>query len=129
MGIGALIVVTGSMEPTINIKEMIIIKEERDYAIGDIITYNDKNNNLVTHRIVSKIGEEFITRGDNNTVSDDPITLDKIEGRVCYHSIVLGEIFLYWIKPILVLLITVLSLSSIKNKFLLRRKEANEEKI
>ncbi|MBR3697841.1 MAG: hypothetical protein IKM97_06300 [Clostridia bacterium] len=53
MVIGILIVVTGSMEPSINIKEMIVIKEQKDYKIGDIVTYKDNNNNFVTHRIVN----------------------------------------------------------------------------
>lgn len=116
------------MEPTINIKEMIIIKEQSDYKIGDIVTYKDFNNNLVTHRIVSKTGNKIITRGDNNTVSDRPININQIEGKVYYHSIVLGEIFLYWIKPILFLSIILLIINTIKNVILLRRKDVDEEK-
>ena len=55
MGTGALIVITGSMEPTINIKEMIIIKEQKDYKVLDIVTYKDEKGTLITHRIVSKV--------------------------------------------------------------------------
>ena len=128
-GIGALIVVTGSMEPTINIKEMIIIKEQKNYKIGDIVTYTDDNQNLVTHRIVSKTGSTVITRGDNNTVNDKPITINRIEGKVYYHSSVLGEIVLYWVKPILFLSISFLFLGIIKSIILYRRESINENKI
>lgn len=127
MDIGALIVVTGSMEPTINIKEMIIIKEQETYNVQDIVTYIDKNGNLVTHRIVSKIGNTVVTRGDNNSISDEPIKLDKIEGKVCCHSTVLGEIFLYWLKPIIGLVIILIIFNMLRTTIILRRKK-NEEK-
>ena len=118
MDIGVFIVITGSMEPTINIKELIVIKEQNSYNIGDIITYRDYNNNLVTHRIINKFEDKVITRGDNNTVSDKPISLKKIEGKVYYHSLVAGEILIYWIKPILFLILLCLVLNTIKNEFL-----------
>lgn len=127
MDIGALIVVTGSMEPTINIKELIIIKEQKNYFVCDIVTYRDKNNNLVTHRIVSKSGKTVVTRGDNNTVSDEPININKIEGKVCYHSVLLGEFFIYWLKPILLFVMIFLLFNLLKPTITLRRKkhEAN----
>ena len=121
-GIGTLVVVTGSMEPTINIKEMIIIKEQNDYKVGDIVTYKDSKGKLVTHRIVSKAGNKIITRGDNNTVSDDPININQIEGKIYYHSAVLGEIFLYWIKPVLFVLSCLLFINILRSTILLRRK-------
>lgn len=116
MDIGALVVVTGSMQPTINIKEMIIIKEQKNYDVCDIVTYKDKTNNLVTHRIVSKSGDTVVTRGDNNTVSDEPINVSQIQGKVCYHSVVLGEIFIYWLKPILIAIILLLAINIFKEK-------------
>ena len=127
MDIGALIVITGSMEPTINIKELIIIKEQKYYCIGDIITYRDYNNNLVTHRIVKISENEIITRGDNNTVSDRPINIKRIEGKVVYHSIVIGEIFLYWVKPILYFIFVCLVFNIIKSE--ISRRKKHEEKI
>lgn len=110
------------MEPTINIKELIIIKEKNNYDIRDIVTYKDKSNNLVTHRIVGKVGEKVITRGDNNSISDEPININRIEGKVCYHSGILGEFFLYWIKPIIIIIISILLISLLKKQFF-RRKE------
>ena len=109
------------MEPTINIKEMIIIKEQEKYDVRDIVTYRDKNNNLVTHRIINKVGNTIITRGDNNSVSDESIELEKIEGKVYYHSAVLGEIFLYWLKPILGLIIVLLAFNIIRNTIVLKK--------
>ena len=59
-------------------------------------------------RVSEKSEDIFITRGDNNTITDEPISKDKIEGKVIYHSLLLGEIFLRWIKPLLLVLIGIL---------------------
>ena len=126
--IGCLLVVTGSMEPTINIKELVVIKEQKEYKVEDIVTYRDHSNHFVTHRIVSKVGKTVVTRGDNNSVSDEPIRIEEIEGKVCYHSVILGEFILYWLKPILVFMMLLILISSVKDFILVRRKKRDEEK-
>lgn len=116
------------MEPSIHIKELIVIREMESYKINDIVTYRDKENNFVTHRIIEKYGDTFITRGDNNTINDDPINIKNIEGKVIYHSIVLGEIFLYWLKPIMSVIFIVSMLNFIKYSLISRKvKVGNEE--
>jgi signal peptidase len=104
-GVGSLIVVTGSMEPTINPDEMIIIKEQKSYKENDIITYRDKFGQLITHRIVEIDGENIVTKGDSNNEPDEIISIDKIEGKVIIHSVVLGFIFLHVLKPLLIIVI------------------------
>lgn len=116
------------MEPTIHIKELLVIREMENYNVNDIVTYRDNENNLVTHRIIDKKKDIIITRGDNNTINDTPIEINRIEGKVIYHSIVLGEIFLYWLKPIMCLLFIFSMLDFIKYIFIFRKvKVKNEE--
>ena len=103
-GIGALIVLTGSMEPTILPNEMIIIKEQEEYKENDVITFRDKFGMLITHRIIGINEENAITKGDNNNGPDEIISKDKIEGKVVLHSIVLGYIFLYILKPLIIII-------------------------
>lgn len=126
-GYGSLIVVTGSMEPTIHIKELIVIKEENDYNINDIVTYRDSENNLVTHRIVEKNQNKIVTRGDNNTRDDLETSIKNVEGKVIFHSIVLGELFLYWLKPIVIVILAIIIINILKNLFL-RKVKVNENK-
>lgn len=128
-GSSPLIVVTGSMEPTIHIKEFIIIKEMENYKVNDIVTYKNNENNFVTHRIVEKNEDTIITRGDNNTINDEPIKVDNIEGKVVFHSIVLGELFLYWLKPIMGLLFIVSTINFIKYSIVSRKVKTNNEEI
>lgn len=78
-----LIVKSNSMYPTLQKSDIILIKRNRDYKKGDIITYDYENNYLVTHRIIEKSNNFFITKGDNNNSEDDKfIQLDNIKGKV-----------------------------------------------
>lgn len=102
-----LVVLTGSMEPTIKSGEMIIIKEQADYNVDDIVTYKEDRNFFVTHRIINKYEDKYETKGDNNNLIDEPIDKDQIEGKVIYHSKVCGFFILYLLKPITLIVIII----------------------
>lgn len=102
-----LVVLTGSMEPTIKSGEMIIIKEQIDYNVDDIVTYKEDRNFFVTHRIINKYENKYETKGDNNNLVDEPIDKDQIEGKVIYHSKVCGFFILYLLKPITLIVIII----------------------
>lgn len=79
-------ILTGSMEPTFEKGDVILIRKE-DYASikeGDIITYQKSDGMVITHRVVNlgvKDGENFIiTKGDVNPVNDEPIRTDQVLG-------------------------------------------------
>lgn len=87
-GYGSLIVITGSMNGTIDEGDMIIIKrmDPEEYKLTDIVTYVNYRGELVTHRLV-RYGEEegtFYALGDNNNGSEDdrPVSRDQIQGVV-----------------------------------------------
>lgn len=102
-----LVVLTGSMEPTIKSGEMIIIKEQTDYNVDDIVTYKEDRNFFVTHRIINKYENKYETKGDNNNLVDELIDKDQIEGKVIYHSKVCGFFILYLLKPITLIVIII----------------------
>lgn len=104
--LGVLKVSSGSMMPHLNIGEIIIILEKNTYEIGDIITFYTKNENLLTHRIVGSDNDGFITKGDFNNVQDEEIVKKQnIQGKVIFHSKILGIIFRYNIIFIFLLFI------------------------
>ena len=74
---------TGSMSGTIEIGDIIVVKITKDVEKNEIITY-EKENILVTHRIIEKQGEAIITKGDANNSEDEPITTDNVIGKVVY---------------------------------------------
>jgi hypothetical protein len=76
---------TGSMLPVFGAGAnglRIVPKNEEEIHIGDIISFREKNY-LIVHRVVDKgvdsQGVYFITKGDNNDVSDGKVRFDDIK--------------------------------------------------
>lgn len=99
---------SGSMIPEIDINEIVILWKYKDYKEKDIITYNVNNSYFVTHRIVKETEEGYVTKGDfNNTEDKQIVKKDQIQGKVIFHSKLLGKIyeFRYYIIAILIFLL------------------------
>ena len=80
-----LVIKSNSMSPTLYVDDIIIIKRVKQYRVGDIITYNYKNEGLITHRIIEEKNNEFITKGDNNNSPDnESINIESVEGKVIF---------------------------------------------
>ena len=56
------------------------------YAINDIVVYYSNESNglkLIAHRVTHIFGNKIlITKGDNNTIADNPIRINRIIGKV-----------------------------------------------
>lgn len=74
-------VISGSMSPSIEKWDLILIKEMDNYEVGDVVSFKYEDA-YITHRIVEKNDETYITKGDANNTVDTPITKDKIAGKV-----------------------------------------------
>ena len=97
-GISFLIVATDSMNPTIKSGELIAIKQSKEYMKNDIVTYLDEDELFVTHRIIDINNKEMITKGDGNNINDSKTNIDKIKGKVIFHSKILGFFVLNLLK-------------------------------
>ena len=81
-GVGEVVFLSGSMQPTIEVGSLGIVHEEKNYKEGDIVTYI-KERTLITHRIKEiRSDKEIIVQGDANNIADEPISKDMIEGRI-----------------------------------------------
>jgi len=76
---------TGSMKPVLDENSngiRIKPESENDIHVGDIITFQE-NDYLIVHRVVEKgvdkEGIYFITKGDNNSVSDGKVRFENIK--------------------------------------------------
>ena len=74
---------TGSMSPTMEKGDIVIIKIGKQAEEKDIITYK-KENAFITHRIIEINGDSIIAKGDNNNTQDEAITKDAIVGKVVF---------------------------------------------
>ena len=74
-------IVTGSMSDTIKIGDKVIVKLGKDVTEGDIIAYQ-KDGEVIVHRLIEKNGDSFVTKGDANNATDEPISEKQILGKV-----------------------------------------------
>lgn len=102
-----LTVISGSMEPTIKIGSVVVVKPLSDYKIGDVITFgqNTKTTKPTTHRIydIKIVGGEpvYITKGDANNAPDSKEIGGKdIIGRVLFSVPFAGYAVDFAKKPI-----------------------------
>ena len=75
-------VASGSMEPTLNINDVLLVKVNvDDLQKDDIIAYKSENS-IITHRIVMINDNDLIVKGDANNTVDSPIKKDQVIGKV-----------------------------------------------
>lgn len=75
-------VVSGSMEPTLYINDVVLVKiQKEDVKKDDIITFM-YNNDFITHRVLLVDGDTITVKGDNNNTIDTPINRNQVVGKV-----------------------------------------------
>ncbi len=84
LGVSIFEIVSGSMEPTLNVKDLIIVKKVDNIKKDDIITYID-NKDFITHRVIKIEENTLITKGDSNNSNDVKIDKDKVIGKVIFR--------------------------------------------
>ena len=72
---------TGSMADEINAGDWIIVKKQKNFKTGEVVTYM-QDGEFITHRIIQAYNDTFITKGDANNTKDAPINKDQIVGKV-----------------------------------------------
>lgn len=146
LGIKTYTIISGSMEPEIQIGDIVIVKEtpEEELQEGDIVSFR-QGQSVVTHRIIEKKetenGKKYITKGDNNNVEDSQdIDFALIEGKVICKIPFLGKIAQMLQGKITVIVIALMAyiyfshaskINSIKNRRKVKRmryEEENEQK-
>ena len=122
LGWQSFIVQSQSMESSLPLGCLVIVKSQPSYFTGDIITFSLKdspNKGSLTHRIFKIIKWQgqtmFVTKGDANTTVDNQIiSQDEIIGKVFYKIPYLGMFiyvsqtkigsFFYIIAPVLLII-------------------------
>ena len=89
-------VISGSMEPTLHVGSLTIVKQTASEKIitGDIITISMTGNNpmMATHRVVGidNTKRTFTTKGDANNNNDAPLEFNRLVGRMVFSIPYLG---------------------------------------
>lgn len=100
----ALTVLTGSMVPTYNPGDVVVVRGVKDAAaevrVGDVVSFQPLPDDptLITHRVVtvssSADGPRWVTRGDANGADDEPLQAKQIKAEVVYHVPYVGHVML-----------------------------------
>ncbi len=128
-----LVVLSGSMEPTINMGDMVVTTPITSNAIkvGDIVAFNDGKEFPITHRVINITEGGFITKGDANEDPDPMVrSSSSVVGKIVFWVPFAGYLvyFARGIYGLLILIIVpgfILIISEIKNIF----GYVNEDKI
>ena len=112
LGYSLFIISSGSMEPTLDVGDDVIIKKTSNINKGDIIVYKDDVlNMLVCHRVVEVKNNKIKCQGDNNNSVDRDINSSQVIGKVIMVIPKIGYIQTYIRKPkIIVVLVGILIL-------------------
>ncbi|MBQ8534165.1 MAG: signal peptidase I [Bacilli bacterium] len=117
---------TGSMSGTIEVNDVIFVKITDKAIVGDVITFKNKKGEIITHRVVQKLADTYITQGDVNNVADDPVPKEDVIGKVKY---VISPSFILKLIAVFLILFIFLSLinfDKIVKKYIIPGKENQE---
>lgn len=105
------IVVSQSMEPEINKGDLVIVKisDTKSLDVGEVISFRNKDNKVVTHEIVEVITDDEIkykTKGIANPSADENfVTQDKIEGKYAFKISGFGNTLMFFTETTNVIII------------------------
>lgn len=125
-GVGSAVVLSGSMEPAVSVGDLLIISEWNNYQVGDIVVYQS-GRIAVTHRIVSISGDEVITRGDANNAEDEPISLERIKGKVVMIIPCVGYLVNIIKTPLVTLAIIALAVFLMERSFRVEKEKDDQQ--
>lgn len=123
-GYGTAVVLSGSMEPVLSVNDVIIVHESESYDINDIVVY-DSGSSMIVHRIIEQHGDMFITKGDANNTSDEPISREAVKGKVILSIPHAGAVVNAIRSPIGIVIIIIIAILLIEGSF--QRKRKNDE--
>lgn len=128
-GYRAVCVLSGSMEDTLSVGDVVIIKEDESYYINDIISFRESSE-IITHRIVAITDTGFMTKGDaNNTVDSEIVRKENIIGKEVLIIPWIGYIRIAVMSPVgLIMILTGCCGLYLINRSIEEREETEDEK-
>lgn len=108
MPVALLSVSSGSMEPVFSAGDGLVVLEipYDELKAGDIVTFH-RGNELISHEIIGKENNRFITKGTANNYQDDPIGPEEYCAKAVCILPHVGWFLDFFSKPLEILLLSV----------------------
>lgn len=123
------VIASGSMEPALQVDDLIFSHAQPAYQTGDIITFRTQTS-LTTHRILAVTEAGYLTKGDANNAADpDPVPPEAVLGRVVGRIPSVGKGIAFLRTPLGMLLMVLAAFVLIELPFFLQKRspQANQE--
>lgn len=125
-GFGLSVVLSGSMEPSLSVGDMLVVVPQESYRENDVVVFQ-RGSSGVVHRIISIEGDEIITKGDANNTADDPISSSNIKGKVIIVIPYVGHLVNLIKAPIGTIILLALAVWMLESSFKKDKKENKDE--
>lgn len=99
---------SGSMEPTLKVNDLILVKKQDSYKVKDIITFKI-DDEYITHRLIEQNETRVVTKGDANNAIDQDFSKDKIVGKVVYKFKILKNVGRLFANPVTFIIFSIIS--------------------
>ena len=110
-GWGASVILSGSMEPTLSVNDLVFVRATGDYEVGDVVVYQSGSSRVI-HRIARILEDgSVITKGDANNTEDEPVPAEDVKGEMVGKVPLIGAAVRFLQTPIgIIIVIAVLIL-------------------
>ena len=121
------VVVSGSMEPAIQVNDLVVIHRQERYETGDVITFLS-GNLTVTHRITGQTPNGFTTKGDANNIEDPTVVKETdVIGKVVLVIPAAGRVIELLRTPLGMLCLVAAGFALIEVPYLIELKARKKE--
>ena len=119
----AYVILTGnSMEPDFTIGDLVVTRKSPSYQIDQRVVYDNPRVGYVFHRVIGKIHDEFILKGDyNDWIDSYQPTENEIVGKFWFYIPGGGNLILTLRDPIVFTLFTLIIFVIIAYTFFFKR--------
>ena len=121
------VVATGSMSGTVEVGDVVFVRINDSYQVGDIVTFKEQNS-FITHRVMRVDDNRIITRGDVNNTDDEPVPKSDVIGRVVFVVSLAAVLKIVAFIIIVLFLYVVINFEKVFHKYIVKDKKKEKKK-
>ncbi len=128
LGFGMAVVLSGSMEPALNVNDLVIVVPAKSVNKGDVIVFQQEGS-LIIHRVINvdEAEKKIQTQGDANNTPDEPIDFSQVKGRKLFYIPFVGLLIRGLKTPVGIIAVLAFALFLMHNSWKKEKESGDEE--